>query len=407
MILKSLYIDKQLSYTTLKSSWFLLLLSLLLSLVTTQSAQAQQYTIEVSELDEWYEFLLLPNCARHRDVDNSCIVAVINLPRDYTAQYDQFTQNYRERTGNYSQYSRTRSGMAAVISFPPAGGTVVIEHPNHTITENEIYIQPGEPGSVRYFDIEVVPYRSQIASRSRRASENNRDIFSLDFVTENETIRNENTRSGDTDSQRNFPEPEPPRDYRTGLVYSVDYIGFVRNNASFFLNDTMSDYVTGWGFALTAYYIDGFNSARAGISAVMSHGGYDQFSTFREVSEFLEYSHISVFASYAPNFDLYRSRTTYAFLYTDIGVSASLVNATYDQVIVEDMGQFIEERVLLLDIDDMWLPGFNVGMGFMFNYKRVGFHLGGLYEVLFLYDDFDGIITSIYPMAGISIRGNQ
>ena len=360
---------------------------------------AQQFTVEYHQVEEIDDFFVIPGCIRDRD---GCFAVVFERPRSMVVDFDSHTQNRRDRWDGGNLYTRNRSGNIQVLTFPAEGGYVETREPGEELVHTRLRIEPNPPGSVLYYSIEKTRYTEPVVQRQRRAPQRNpSERTDQDFL--NETSQERGYTEREESSPRDFRSRDVSKDYRTGFVWAFDYSGSVRTNTPLFRDDELAGVSSGVMFSFTGYYLEGFRSARAGIVSLSSSGSLSNTFFDGYIDEEFEYSHLSVFASYTPSYSIYESRTTYLLLYTDVGASAMYTNFYYrdSELIETDFStDFFEE---IYEINDLWLPGFNLGGGLLFNYKYIGFHLGFLLESTYV-ESFGVFINSVYPQFGITIR---
>jgi hypothetical protein len=139
------------------------------------------------------------------------------------------------------------------------------------------------------------------------------------------------------------------------------------------------------------------------VTYVSTEGSYFSPGSLQDIGEEFEYSHLTFYASYAPSFNIFENRTTYAFLYMDVGASASVVSMSYFDQQIDYLEGFRVDSFFEYEINEKVLPGYNIGIGFVINYKLLGLHIGVQYEGLYE-EAFGGLINTAYPMVGLTIR---
>lgn len=369
--------------------------------------QAQQYTVDYIPLDDSEPAppFVSPNCLRERESDE-CFVAVFLLPKGLVADYDETTKRRRDQSINRSAYSRTRTGQAYVIAFPMEGGYVEVTEPGGPVLQNNRYrVQAYNPGDVLYYTVEKVLHTPAVADR--RIQQNREAVFTedLEFEDSKPTDRKDEpaTRSRKPDTSPSTPQNR--RDYRTQFLMSIDVSNVVRTSSNIFRDESLGNRSEGNYFGLTVYYLDRFQSARAGFTYLSSSGRSIQFTSTSFVEEEFTFSNFSLYASYSPHFSMYDSKTTYFIFYTDVGGSANLIDFYYNDYEEIDRGSFFDITEIEYEIDSVWAPGFNVGAGLILNYKKLGFHVGALLDLIYV-QALDTYISSLYPKVGINIRRN-
>lgn len=368
-------------------------------------AEARQYTVEYIPLDELEPApsFVPPNCL-WQETSDACFAVVLILPRGLVADFDETTKNRRDQRSNRSAYSRTRTGQAYVLAFPMEGGYVEVEEPGGSALQNTRYrVEAYEPGDVLFYTVEKVPYTPAMAQR--RTQRSREGISTGDLFGEPPPGRQNEPETQAQQSGTSAPARQQRRDYRTQFLWSIDASNVVRTNSDLFREQGLPGASSGYYFGITAYYLDGFQSARAGITALSSSGRSSRFGGGTFIEEEFRYSQASFFASYSPYFDVYESLTTYVIFYSDVGGSANLINFYYNDYEERDMGSFIDITEIEYEMEDVWAPGINFGMGFILNYKKFGIHIGGLLEMIYL-QEFETLVYHLYPKVGINFRSN-
>lgn len=208
----------------------------------------------------------------------------------------------------------------------------------------------------------------------------------------------------EVDNSRSRPaESTHQKDYRTSQLLSLDFSNIVRTNSSLFRNENLVSASSGTTFSLTGYYLDGFRSGRGGIMYISSSGTSSSFTSTGLAEETFDYSHISLYASYSPSFEIYDSRTTYLIGYVDMGVSAMVASLTYNDYEEIYDGNFIDIIETEISIENEWFPGLNLGAGIIYNYKYLGLHFGYMVDFTII-EELGTSFINFFPQFGVNIR---
>ena len=314
-----------------------------------------------------------------KDADNHFIVEVYGVDE---GTYWEYQVRCREEN---------RSGQTHTLDMR----LDQIDEPDVDISEPAAAERRGERGiTIGSARINSEP-RDTYSEDTEKQEEAEADVI---WITENKEDEEvvENIRSRPAERTRQ-------KDYRTKQLLSFDYSNIVSTNSSLFRNENLLSASSGTSFSVTGYYLDGFRSGRAGIMYVSSSGTISALTNSGFTEETFDYSHISLYASYSPSFEIYDSRTTYLAGYFDVGASAILASLTYNDYEEIFDGNFIDIYETEISIEDEWFPGINFGAGVLYNYKYLGFHLGYMAEFTII-EELGTSFINFFPQLGVSIR---
>ena len=373
----------------------------------TGTLTAQQQTVTANQVESLDEFYILPDCVRTFDEYDGCIAAIFKLPEGIIANYSEETRRFIQRSERYSHLGRSRTGQVFILSLPPVGGDVEISQPGESLENNIINVEGAEPGSVVYFEIEITAAARGFTTadrRARRAARMDRDDRGAvaGTVTRDEEEDRRKTEPAEREMDDTSYRDVPRQTIGSTYLISLNYMHFIRNTSNLYRGSNLFSQTNGDGLSVSLHYMNGFRSARIGISYLESSGIFNSITSAGEITENVSHSHISLFLSYSPVIQLFGDRISSGYLFTDIGAGINYLDHSYSDVEEIINPTYREIITYRYDVEEEILPSVIGGVGFIYTYQNIGLNFGVHYEGIYDYDA-EAFLNTIYPRVGINI----
>lgn len=376
-----------------------------------QSVQAQPET-------SGFEILILPSeefvtedqsfrCL-HVEGENGCSRVYLKIPENYEVGYSGSTQEEIQHSQE-SPLTVTRRNDYVAIAIPLNGAEIDIKEQSGNKVLQSHYFPPNQPGTTQY-------YRAEIRGRSGRTEptsfivdrrrsnnppvqtesdeEDQPPLLVFPFIQTESSEPEENPEEESTEpeqdrqpdeSQTVEPRSSDPaqisREDKSNFIYALDYSSTIYTSVTPGPLSTDLTNIGNGNFLMFSWFnLTGAGSTKAGISVL----AYDQFFGNQKFT----YTHGSFFISWAPTLSLVETKNSHTLLYLELGASINSIDYKSEEITI---------------YKDKSLLGALGGLGFVFNYKSIGFHLGVHYESLMNAGKL-GAFEKAYPMVGIIFR---